>query len=154
MGIAALTFISKGSLKMKVVWAALTLASVLMSEAKQAPQGPPLLRCDPNKPTVTRPNKEGGLLGGISTECIELCKEYGKNNKDGEKYCADMVYCDGLEDGGNGWVGQGVCNFAHSDNNKCETDKDCGPLGDVTSGSVSRRCGDMQCFLDGGITIT
>merc|ERR1711990_71127 len=138
-------FISKGSLKMKVAWAALTLASVLMPEAKQAPQGPPLLRCDPNKQTVEMQGK-----GGISTECIELCKEYGKNNDDGEKYCADLVHCHGILEDENGNGGQGVCN----DSKECETDKDCGPLGDGTSGSASRKCEDLQCFIDGRITIT
>merc|ERR1712121_11632 len=125
-------FISKGSLKMKVAWAALTLASVLMPEAKQAP-GPPLLRCDPNKQTEN------------STECIELCKEYGKNNKDGEKYCAHLVHCDGIwEDGGEAYV-EGWC----SDMKKCETDKDCEPYV-TTSGSAGRKCThDKICFYDG-----
>merc|ERR1711990_720193 len=101
---------SKGSLKMKVAWAALTLAPVLMPEAKQAPQGPPLLRCDPNKQTVEMQGK-----GGISTECIELCKEYGKNNDDGEKYCADLVHCHGIleDENGNGGQGRRVCFFRY-----------------------------------------
>ena len=60
------------------------------------------------------------------------------------------MHCDGDVDDY-----KAVCN----DLKKCETDKDCGSLGYITtSGSAGRNCEDKgkgkKCYFDGGIMIT
>merc|ERR1712055_115730 len=134
--------IIKRSLKMKVAWAALTLASVLVLEASaSAPWGTPqknpiLLEC-------------ANLNNGDSNECEDLCKEYGKNNKDGEKHCANLYRCDARDSMPN----KGVCN----DFKECKTDEDCEDLGQITKKQAGRKCEDTHigpigsrvCTFDG-----
>merc|ERR1711990_352570 len=89
-------------LKMKVAWAALTLASVLMPEAKQAPSKSSNgdlkeIKCKPDEIALLmgwgsmKCFKKGPPLlpchsNNIeSTECEELCKLHANNNKDVQK---------------------------------------------------------------------
>merc|ERR1711990_1419527 len=117
--------IIKRSLKMKVAWAALILASVLVLEASaRAPYGTPqknpiLLEC---------PNLNNG------NKCEDLCKEYGKNNKDGEKYCAHLFQCDVRDSN----PSKGVCN----DMKACRRCEDTPP-------HVKTTIGSRVCRFDG-----
>merc|ERR1711936_161406 len=158
-------------LKMKVAWAALALASVLMPEAWGMPhsfkpkdykekkckrdeilmttergeecfkKGPPLFECSWSS------SEEDGEERGES-ECKALCEEDEYDQKD----CADLVHCNLIEGIG------GVCN----DLKKCKDDKDCGPLEHLDDKkSADRHCvnkgkgkkcyftGDFEYYLDG-----
>jgi len=130
---------------MKVAWAALTLASVLVPEAfarLQVQKSPILVTCD-------------NLKNGDSTECEDKCKEYGKNNPGREQYCTHLTQCDGRnvpECDGKECPGKAVCN----DMKECETDQDCVDLGNIfTTGLAKRKCEEKdkekRCWFDGKI---
>jgi len=137
---------------MWVAWAALTLASVLVPEAfadewdLPVQKSPILVTCDNLKQTE-------------STECKDICKEYGKNNPGREQYCTHLTTCDGRnvpECDDKECPGKAVCN----DIKECETDQDCEELGNIfTTGVAKRKCeekekeaeGGKRCWFDGTI---